>query len=421
MNTSSLSKSTLVALAVILGLFCTTVIARTFPVNAGEDINDLTPGDGLCVAYLIVNPPFVLPFCSLRGAIEEANAYPGRDVIELPSAVFNLNIPGDSEDNAATGDLDIHDSLTIIGKGADKTIIDGRALDRIFHITDSKVEVTIKDLSIINGKVVANTPGYPKGGAAIRNRGSLRLENVVLLNHETSGGGSGDLAGIIFNRGDCQIVNSTLQGGKAHSGGAFYNYSGAEMTISSTTINANIAVVGGGGVNNGQLTVKNSTFSGNGNSQTNFGGGLDNSGLTSLYHTTFAFNMASSGGGISSRSSLYLQNTILGNNTGGDCHNPRYIYSNDNNLDSDNSCELTEASDISGGKPGFQSLKNNGGMTMTHTLSPLSQGRDVGKLISGLEIDQRGKVRPQGVGVDIGAVENNVFALPPLISPIIPN
>ncbi len=396
------------------------VAAREFSVNSREDVNDLTPGDGLCVAYLIVIPPFVLPFCTLRGAIEEANAYPGKDVINLPATILSLNIMGTGEDNAATGDLDISDSLTIIGKGADQTIIDGRELDRIFHITHSTAVVTIKNLSIINGKVVTNTPGYPKGGAAIRNKGSLRLENVVLLNNETTGGGSSDLAGGVFNRGDCQIVKSTLQGGKAHMGGAFYNYSGAEMTILSSTINANSAVIGGGGVNYGNLTVKNSTFSSNGNSQTSFGGGLENSGLTTLLHTTFAFNKANSGGGISSRSPLYLQNTILGNNTGSDCHNPRYIYSNGNNLDSDGSCELTEVSDVGSGDPGFQLLKNNGGNTMTHTLSPLSQGRDAGKFITGLPTDQRGISRPRGTGVDIGAVENSPFALPPLISPILP-
>ena len=60
----------LVAALLSLALRAGAASAATFTVNSTADANDLTPGDGLCVAYLIIIPPFVLPFCTLRAAIE---------------------------------------------------------------------------------------------------------------------------------------------------------------------------------------------------------------------------------------------------------------------------------------------------------------------------------------------------------------
>ena len=394
--------------------------ARTFAVNATADVNDLDPGDGVCVAYLFINPPFVLPFCTLRAAIEEANALPGTDIIELPAAIMGLNIMGINENRSAEGDLDISESLTIIGKGADKTIIDGREIDRIVEITRQEATVTLKNLTLLNGRVADSTPGVLNTGAAIRNKGNLRLENVVLMDHQTVGGGNDDFGGILFNAGYCEIQNSTLLGGKAHEGGGIYNQKGAEMRILSSTITDNQAVSGAGVANYGLLIAENSTFSGNGNSQTIDGGGLENNSTTSLIHATFAFNRAEFGGGISNSNSLDLQNTIIANNVGGDCYDPQPINSKGNNLDSDGSCMLPEKSDITGKDPKLESLKNNGGATMTHVLAPLSPGRDAGIFITDLPFDQRGMRRPQGNGVDIGAVENSTFAMPPVIFPVIP-
>ena len=81
--------------------------AAEFTVNSGFDQNDLEPGNKLCVAYLVVFPPYVLPACTLRAAIEEANALPGPDIINVPSGSHLLDIAGINEDQAATGDLDI--------------------------------------------------------------------------------------------------------------------------------------------------------------------------------------------------------------------------------------------------------------------------------------------------------------------------
>jgi hypothetical protein len=54
--------------------------------------------------------------------------------------------PEPGEDNAATGDLDIHGSVTIKGAGANSTTIDANSLDRVFQIFSGKV--TIDNTSI---------------------------------------------------------------------------------------------------------------------------------------------------------------------------------------------------------------------------------------------------------------------------------
>jgi hypothetical protein len=58
--------------------------AKTFTVNYKGDSSDWNPADGICDT---TSSPFQAP-CSLRAAIQQANAFPGPDVI-------NFNIPND--------------------------------------------------------------------------------------------------------------------------------------------------------------------------------------------------------------------------------------------------------------------------------------------------------------------------------------
>jgi CSLREA domain-containing protein len=94
--------------------------AISFTVNTTVDAPDFSPGDGVCA---INSGP-----CSLRAAIQEANAQPGTDDIHVPTGTYVLTIEGISENAAATGDLDITDSVRIYGSGStvsSATIIDG--------------------------------------------------------------------------------------------------------------------------------------------------------------------------------------------------------------------------------------------------------------------------------------------------------
>jgi CSLREA domain-containing protein len=95
--------------------------AKTFIVNSTLDETDTNPGDGVCVG--------ASGYCTLRAAIQEANDFPGPDVIKLKTGLYMLTIPGISENACATGDLDINDNLAIIGTGAKNTFINGGKLE----------------------------------------------------------------------------------------------------------------------------------------------------------------------------------------------------------------------------------------------------------------------------------------------------
>ncbi len=84
--------------------------AALFVVDTQDDSIDVAPGDGLCAD--------AAGRCSLRAAVMETNALPGEDEIWLPvgtqmgeeSYYLDVSQP-DIDDNAAFGDLDVHDDL----------------------------------------------------------------------------------------------------------------------------------------------------------------------------------------------------------------------------------------------------------------------------------------------------------------------
>src|SRR3954468_2326894 len=76
-----------------LFLLALPVQAKTFQVTTTEDLVDKAPGDGTCAATTGVEDR-----CSLRAAIQEANALTGADEIQLPFGRYTLVITGTDED-----------------------------------------------------------------------------------------------------------------------------------------------------------------------------------------------------------------------------------------------------------------------------------------------------------------------------------
>src|SRR5690349_19173169 len=95
--------------------FASAASAATFTVNSNSDAVDATPGDGICKTAAST--------CTLRAAIQESNKLAGADTVIVPAGTYTLTIAGRGETAAATGDLDITDSLTITGAGAAATIV----------------------------------------------------------------------------------------------------------------------------------------------------------------------------------------------------------------------------------------------------------------------------------------------------------
>ena len=103
--------------------------ATTFTVDRVGDAVDLNLTDDACDVSTNSGSQ-----CTLRAAIQQANASSGPDTITVPAGTYNLTIAGQNENAAATGDLDVRDGPTITGAGARDTIIDANGIDRVFGI-----------------------------------------------------------------------------------------------------------------------------------------------------------------------------------------------------------------------------------------------------------------------------------------------
>ncbi len=128
--------------------------------------------------------------------------------------------------------------------------------------------------------------------------------------------------------------------------------------------------------------------------------------MTVLNSTITDNTSGAAGGGINNgpAGTLMLSNTIIAENPTGDCSNIGLVISNGHNLDSDGSCPLGMANDISSGNANLGTPFLNGGPTSNLMPQPGSDAIDAGPA-SCTSPDQRGEVRPQNGACDIGAVE----------------
>jgi hypothetical protein len=244
----------------------------------------------------------------------------------------------------------------------------------------------------------------------------------VVINGLTITGGNDLDGGGIFNGENLTLNNSTLSGNTATegSGGGIFNLAGT-TSINNSTLSGNTATEGsGGGIFNlaGTTSISNSTLSGNTATEGSGGGIFNLAGTTSISNSTLSGNTATegSGGGIFNLAgTLNLTNTIIANSiNGSDCFNMGAIATNTNNLIEDGTCNP-----LLSGDPNLGPLQNNGGPTFTQALLPGSIAIDAGSnagILPGITTNQRG----QGFHhifngtVDIGAYEagQNVPSVP---------
>jgi hypothetical protein len=274
-----------------------------------------------------------------------------------------------------------------------------------------------------------NGAGQEDGGGIYNCFGTLTvIDSIITGNRITSGNGSFGYGAGIYNcpSSTLTLINTTVSNNSALIGGAICN--GGTLTIIDSTISGNTAreQMGGGIANYGTLTVTNSTFTGNTAHRSLVGslaGGILNGGLfqsagtLAINNSTFSGNVArgGKGGGLFNvkGSTVVLQNSIVTNNTGGNCSGP--LTSNGYNLSSDSTCDFDSTGDLNDTDPKLGRLRNNGGPTRTLALLPGSPAIDSGNP-SGctdgkghlLKTDQRGEPRPDkedSSGCDRGAYE----------------
>lgn len=294
-------------------LFTAPVMAVNINVNSNLDGTDVNPGDGLCAD--------VTGSCTLRAAIQEANASAGADTVYLLSDTYVLTVGAANEDLAAEGDLDITDDLTIIGTGNISTIIDGNATDRIMDVNDARLE--LKDLTIQNGLL----PGsYGDAGAGVRtlNDGALFVSGVRFFNNEAFSGGAVYCRG----KGYLEITNSEFDTNHANStdgsfgsGGAIRSLQSCGVSIANSSFSNNTAKGYGGAIQmqSGELLITTSTFTNNSviSPYNDDGGAISiySGNQTTIVDSTFTGNEAYNAGAIMSRSPIYVYNSTFSNNT----------------------------------------------------------------------------------------------------------
>lgn len=321
--------------------------AAVFTVDTTEDAVDALPGDGVCASGNQT--------CTLRAAIMETNALSGHDTISLPAGYYLLTLAGSEENAARSGDLDIRDDLTLTGKTAFDTVVDGNRLDRVFHIVNNP-QVELSGITIYNG---ADRGIENAGGGGIRvDSGTLRISDLFIWGNDAGsfianfgcgGGLFNDQGGtVLLTGGLTWIANNSasyadesyggglcnqgqfrseqgsvlwITGNRAQRGGGVHNNS-ADFAIANSYISENIALFGAGIYNSKggpNVKIEWSTISANNGLLGSAAGIMLATGLaerTTIRYSTIQdnFNVSSAGGiGFKSGELLLDNSTVSGN------------------------------------------------------------------------------------------------------------
>jgi CSLREA domain-containing protein len=393
-----------------------------FQVNSTADAVDANPGDGSCQT--------AAGDCTLRAAIQEANAEQVTATIDLQSAAhYTLSIPGTGEDQAATGDLDVRTHLTIDGNGS---TIDADHIDRVFDLPS---DANAASLAISNATI---TGGVASDGGGIHNdtTGGVTLSfttvdgnvsngssfclvedgNAIQCSGDTNGGGIGSFGLVTLVGSTVSHNQNTAQEGCVEATGPFGQPTGV----------FGCSFTGGGGIA-AKVVASNSTISDN--STTGVGGGIADGTVlggnaindaSSLTHVTMVGNTAQ-GGGNAIAVAMTLSGTaisgpsplcgptqpLFGGQPGGGAPTSKGY-----NAATDGTCALTQPTDVANATMPLTPLANNGGPTQTNIPElggVLNDAIPVGtpSLCQTGDTDQRGVSRPQDLGCEIGAVEGD--------------
>ena len=233
-------------LIVCLLAFVFTFQAQTFAVDFSVNLTG-DAGDFTCDAT-----------CSLRDAIDDANAAVTDDTISFAAGITNITL--------STNQIDINNAgtLTINGSGANVLTIDGGAgMNRIFLVNSATV--TIRGVTLTGGN---------GNGAAVRvNDGTLILEAVVVQNNV----GDSQEGAVFYGGGtNHRIANSTFSGNTDFGACSAFRALGASLTVFNTTVSGNSTTRGIGAIcflGNSTATFRNTTISDNIADGTDGGGG----------------------------------------------------------------------------------------------------------------------------------------------------
>jgi hypothetical protein len=410
-----------VTLTVLLALLVTAALATSaqaanYTVGTTEDLT------GTCA-----NP--AAGTCSLRQLIEYENSLPlqteSADAIIVPGGRYDLSL----------GALLIKQTLVIVGAGARTTTVDvavGAPAQRVFEVAPPAVGEKSPTVVISGLTISGGSSGY-FGGDVYNTALLLLIEDWITAGSAVSGGGISNDAvnGTTFQEaGTLVLRDSLVSGNHANSGeatgGGIQNHGApgaagpkATLVLEDSTVADNDASLGAGiysfspeGADGNRVSIINSTIAHNttreeaGIPAGGLGGGLlIADGTANVFNSIIAFNREEA-----------TPSNCATSGSGTITSPPTLGY----NLESGTDCNFTAVGDRQATNPDFSSEapQNNGGNTDTLGLEPNSPAIDAipaeNPFCTG-QTDQRGVVRPQGAGCDIGAFEygNAVITPPP--------
>jgi CSLREA domain-containing protein len=341
----------------------------------------------------------------------------------------HIGITGHGNNGDADGD-GLGDGAGIYSHGAvyiSLSAVEGNTGDGIFNdwgslrVQDSRVENntgnginsfisgTTNEIRIDRSEISGNT----LAGILAINAHLMIADSLIQENNSS---------GISMSGGRLELSRSTIADNhRVNAGGGISAFNLASAEIRESAIWGNSSGEAGGGlvlwaVDPGVLRLENVTIHGNQAGTT--GGGLEaGHGAIVLNNVTLTQNTAPSAGGIHSTAHLTVANSILAENTNGNCTG--VITSLGYNIENGMSCPLIGPGDHSGTGIPLGPMHDNGGPTYTRAIFSPGPAFDMGNDAACAATDQRGILRPQGAHCDIGAFE--LGAAPATLSPATPS
>jgi len=210
----------------------------------------------------------------------------------------------------------------------------------------------------------------------------VRMNNITITNGFVSGGSGGG----IVNNGSLTLTNSSVSGNTASgAGGGIYNQ--GTLAFTNSTVSGNSGGYGGGIYNLGALSLTSSTVSGNTAGVFGYGGGI--------------YNYVGA--------ALTLNNSILANSLGSDCYLAGGTFNLAFSLIEDGTCGVVNG--VNGNRTGDPNL---GALTGSPAYYPLVNGSiaiNAGSnalVPGGVTTDQAGNARIQAGIVDMGSYETSI-------------
>jgi hypothetical protein len=345
--------------------------AAGFTVTSNAETPDANLADNICATAANV--------CTLRAAVQQANASAGTDVITVPAMTISLEAV-----------LPITTSLTIQGAGARQTVLASNGVPHGMLAISAGV-VTV------GGVTISGATGGAGALAVSQTGGALTLDRIRVTGNLASGVGA--TYGPVYIQGgtmtlrDSEVsANSTTSTSSSGWGGAVSVYNGTVTVVNSTLAGNTVAgasTAHGGGVWAGKdslVTITSSTIAGNTvNAPSRFGAGV--------------FQITGGTGSIEVSDSILADPKGVTNCSGG---GKAPSFANRNLID-DTSCGAASATrTIAAAQLG--DLEDNGGTTNTRVPGAGSPAIDAASVCV-TPADQRGQARPIAGACDLGATE----------------